>query len=424
MARPTPLAAFAATAPGLAPLAAAELVALGVRPTAVDAAGVAFSATPEQLYRANLWLRTASRVLVRLAEFRATAFHELERFARQVPWERVIDAERPVRLRVTCRKSRLYHSDAVAERVAGAIARRVGGSGAYEAGGDDDEGDDAAGHDVPAHDAPAEAGPQLFVVRFFHDRCTISADSSGALLHRRGYRQAIAKAPLRETLAAAMLLASRWDGRAPLIDPMCGSGTIPIEGALIARRLAPGRRRGFAFTRWPSFEPERWERLLARADAEALPRAPGPIVGSDRDAGAVRAARENAARAGVADDVAVEQRPVSALAVPPDAGWLVTNPPYGKRVGELGPLRDLYARLGEVIRERCPGWTVALLSPDKRLDAQLRLPLDELLATRNGGIAVRVLSGAIPAAAAVAPPGPTPGTSPVPPPVAADPPAQ
>ncbi len=386
-----PLAAFAVTAPGLAPLTADELAALGVRPDAVEPAGVAFHATMAQLQAANLWLRTASRVVVRLAQFRATAFHELERHARQVPWERIVDADRPVRLRVTCRKSRLYHSDAVAERVADAIARRVGGGGGFEHAGEDD-------HD--AEHGGEEADAQLFVVRFFHDRCTISADSSGALLHRRGYRQALAKAPLRETLAAAMLLAAGWDGGTPLVDPMCGSGTLPIEGALLARRLAPGRHRRFAFMDWPGFDAAAWREALARADAEALPAAPAPIVGSDRDAGAVRAARENAERAGVTADVQVEHRPLAALAPPPGPGTLATNPPYGKRVGEPGggegAPRELWAQLGKLARARCPGWTVAILSPDRRLDALTGLPLAECLATRNGGIPVRVVAGQVP----------------------------
>ena len=382
-----PLHAFAVTAPGLAPLAADELRALGLAVREVEPAGVAFDATQGELQAANLWLRTASRVTVRLASFRATAFHELERHARQISWERIVDAERPLRLRVTCRKSRLYHSDAVAERVAGAIEHRVGGVPRFERAGDEDgegEGEDEGG------DA------QLFVVRFFHDVCTVSADSSGGLLHRRGYRQALAKAPLRETLASAMLLASGWDPRTPLVDPMCGSGTIAIEGALLARRMAPGRERRFAFMDWPGFDRAAWDAALERADAGVLPAAPAPIVGSDRDAGAVRAARENAERAGVGADVTVEQRPLAALVPPPGRGALVANPPYGKRVGEPGPVRDLWTRLGEVARERCPGWTVAILSPDRRLDALTRLPLEERLATRNGGIPVRVVAGAVP----------------------------
>jgi putative N6-adenine-specific DNA methylase len=374
-------AAYAVTAPGLAPLAAAELRAMHVVPTGIDAGGVAFSATREKLWTANLWLRTASRVVVRAAEFRATAFHELERLARGVPWARWVSAERPVRLRVTCRKSRLYHSDAVAERVAGAIERAVPGARWEAAAGDDDA------------DAPDDERAQLFTVRFVRDVCTISADSSGELLHRRGYREALAKAPLRETLAAATLLAAGWDPAAPLVDPMCGSGTIAIEGALMARRIAPGRRRGFAFMGWPDFDAAGWQALLDRADADALPAAPAPIRASDRDAGAVRATIENAERAGVAADVEVARLPLSASEAPAgDApGWLVANPPYGKRVGEADALGPLYGRLGDVLRERFPGWHAALLSADPALERRVGLSWTEALRTSNGGIPVRVV---------------------------------
>jgi putative N6-adenine-specific DNA methylase len=407
---PTPRhAAFAVAAPGLAPLVAEELRALGFHGLRPEEGGVAFDATPERLMLANLWLRVASRVVVRLVDVPGvTSFRELERVARLVPWETLVMPGVAVRVRATCRKSKLYHSDAVAERVGAAIVRAVGGVTLVAGGAADDESDDADASDAtdaPDGHAPGEE-PQLVVVRFFHDRCTISADSSGALLHRRGWRQAVGRAPLRETLAAAMLHAAGYDGSAPLLDPLCGSGTIAIEAALRARRVAPGRHRRFAFERWPGHDADAWQRVQAEADARALPRAPHPILASDRDAGAVAATRANAERAGVGADVQVEQRPLSGVQPPGPgdergdgrAGWVVTNPPYGKRVGERGPLRDLYARLGDVLRVRCPGWQVALLSADPALDGQLALALDAAVRTRNGGLAVRVLVGRVPEA--------------------------
>jgi putative N6-adenine-specific DNA methylase len=383
---PAPLSLFAVTAPGLEPLARAELLSLGVPGARVDEGGVAFGGGAEAVMRANLWLRTASRVVERVAEFRATTFYDLERLARQVPWERYAEAGRPVRFRVTCRKSRLYHSDAVAERLATALDRRLGGGAVVDAAAEDeDEGDE---------------GAQLFVARLVHDHCTISADSSGALLHRRGYRQAVAKAPLRETLAAALLAGAGWTADAPLVDPMCGSGTIAIEAALRARRIAPGASRRFAFMHWPSFDAARWDALLDAARAGERPAGelragPGTIHGSDRDEGAVAAARANAERAGVADDVDFDVRPVSAIAPPPGPGFVVTNPPYGVRVGERDRLRNLYLALGNVLRARCPGWTAALLVADRQLEAHLQLPLADVLATSNGGIPVRLAVGTV-----------------------------
>ena len=392
-----PLRCFAATAPGLEELTAAELRPLLAAPPAAEPGGVAFAADLGELYAANLWLRTASRVTVRLAEFTATSFRDLERFARRVPWETVVGRDEPLRLRVTCRKSRLYHSDAVAERVANAVAYRVGGSGVFAAAGAE-EGPDAE----PDPDDAAGDDAQLLVVRFLHDHCTISADSSGALLHRRGYRQAVGKAPLRETLAAAVLLAAGYDGTGPLVDPLCGAGTLAIEAALIARRLAPGGARRFAFERWPGFAAGTWDALRADAAARARPYAPHPIFGSDRDEGAIRAAADNAGRAGVADDLTLGVHALSAAPVPDGRGpgWLVANPPYGKRVGDSDALRDLWARLGQFARVRCPGWQAAVLAPDATLGRQLDLPTRAVLRTTNGGLPVQVLAATVPARAA------------------------
>ncbi|HEU4630537.1 MAG TPA: THUMP domain-containing protein [Gemmatimonadaceae bacterium] len=383
-------AAFAITAPGLEALTAAELHAIGLPPSGTEPGGVAFVADVAGLCAANLRLRTASRVVVRVAEFTVVAFRELERHAARVPWERFVAPGRAVAFRVTCRKSRLYHSDAVAQRLALAVTRRVGGAQVVADAGES-EGGEEDGARIP---------PQLFVVRLLHDRCTISADTSGPLLHRRGYRQAVAKAPLRETLAAAMLLGAGWRPDAPLVDPMCGSGTIAIEGALLARRIAPGLQRDFALRHWPEHDDGAWRAEHARAAGEALSRAPAPIVAADRDAGAVAATEANARRAGVLDDLAIARQPLSALEPPAGAGWLVTNPPYGARIGARDPLRDLYARLGQLARTRLGGWTVALLSADARLEAQVGLRFEEGFRTTNGGIRVRLVRAAVPAPSA------------------------
>ncbi|MFM8566482.1 MAG: class I SAM-dependent RNA methyltransferase [Gemmatimonadota bacterium] len=386
-ARPT-FDAFAVTAPGLAPFASAELVALGIAPAATEPAGVSFTTDAAGLAAAQLGLRTVSRVIVRLASFRATAFHELERAARQVDWSTVLPAGAPFALRVTCRKSRLYHSDAVAERVAGAIVRRIPGATWQQGVETADEPEETS--------VDADDPPQLFIVRFDRDRCTISADASGALLHRRGYRLAVGRAPLRETLAAAMLFGADHDPTRPLVDPMCGSGTIAIEAALRARRIAPGLRRRFAVERWPQTDAAAWREARAAATDAMLASAPAPILASDRDAGAIDAACANAERAGVAQDIELRVAPLSALEPPPGPGLLIANPPYGVRVGETKPLRDLFARLGQVARTRCAGWDLVLLSADRGLEAQVGLPFTERVATSNGGIPVRLVRTRIP----------------------------
>lgn len=373
------------TAPGLETVTLREIERLGI-PADVEETGViAARGDREALYQLNLHLRTATRVLVRSAQFHAASFAELERRARDVPWERSVASDRPLRLRVTCRKSRLYHSDAVAERVALAVRRRLGTHVEWSAGGDGDTRADAL------------ADTQLIVVRLMRDVCTVSFDTSGAALHARGYREAVGRAPLRESLGAALLLASEWSPDTPLIDPMCGSGTIAIEAALLARRIAPGLNREFSFQQWPEFEGAVWDRLRDEASSAQLDAAPAPIIASDRDAGAITASLANAERAGVSGDLVVRRAGISELA-PPEGppGLVVANPPYGVRVGERGPLHALYGTLGEVLRERCPGWQVVLLTADPQLERATRLRLSERFRTRNGGIPVRCVTARIP----------------------------
>jgi len=352
--------------PGLEQLAAGELATLGLT-TELDTGGVAFRAGARELYQANLYSRVASRILVRIAEFRATAFWELEKRARAIQWTDLVAPGRGVGFRITSKKSKLYHQDGIAERLASALVGAVAGASASDA-----------------------EGAQEFVVRIFRDVVTVSIDSSGALLHQRGYRLAAAKAPLRENLGAALILAARWDTSRPLLDPFAGSGTMPIEAALIARRIPSGWQRRFAFQEWPGFDERAWQAVRAEAESNILPRAGAPIYGSDRDAGAIESATANAQRAGVGADIEWRRAAVSEAAVPEPAGWIVSNPPYGVRISEGKQLRDLFARLGQLARERYRHWVIALLAADPRLIAATGLVLEEALRFRNGGIPVRL----------------------------------
>jgi len=388
---------FAVTAPGVEGITAREVRALTPHPQPLpplpthfvgrggrgEAGGIEYKGSLRDLYRANLHLRTVNRMLVRLGEFYAAAFSELRKKASRLPWGNFLVPGQPVTLRVTCHKSRLYHSEAVAERVAGAIEDRLGKAASHVKGQEADE---------------ASSSTQMIVVRLMRDKCTISVDSSGALLHQRGYRLATAKAPLRETLAAAIVLASGWDLTSPLLDPFCGSGTIPIEAALMALGIPPGRSRRFAFMDWPSFDAALWESVLAESSSLSPTPWP-PILASDRDAGAIEAARANAARAGVANAIEFSCRAVSAIEPPPRSGWLVTNPPYGVRVGANpdADLRNLYARFGQVLRARCSGWHLALLSSHPQLQHSLGLEFDEArsLSLVNGGLRVKLVQAVV-----------------------------
>jgi len=358
---------FAACAPGFEAVAAQELFNLGIATPRAEAGGVNFRGFVSHVYKVNLWARSIERVLLRLAEFRALTFKELHDKARQIDWAQFIQPTRPVSIRATCHKSRLIHSDAVVERVATAIA-------------------DKFKRNIGADDADEHA--QLIVVRLVNDVCTISLDSSGPLLHRRGYRQATAKAPLRETLAASMLLASGWTPAHPLIDPFCGSGTIPIEAALLARNIAPGLKRRFAFMDWPEFDRAAWNDLVSQATESILEKTPAAILGSDRDAGAIEASPANAERAGVQGDIEFTVRAVSAIE-PIGRGWLVTNPPYGQRLSEDKDVRNLYAQFGKVVRAKCAGWHVALLAADVQAERIAGFHFDRPIYFSNGTIKVR-----------------------------------
>ncbi len=371
---------FVASAPGMEALTAQEMRTLEIsagHATQVEG-GIEFTGNLPEIYRANLLLRTAGRVLVRLGKFHAAAFSELRKKGARLPWETYLQPGQPVALRATCHRSRLYHSDAVVERLVGAIGDRLGTPPELVTG-DTEE---------------MEQPPQIIHARLVNNVCTISVDASGAHLHRRGYRLATAKAPLRETLAAGLVLASGWDGHAPLLDPFCGAGTIAIEAALWARNHAPGRERHFAFMDWPGFVADMWETTLAAAQAAEQPIS-GPLFASDRDAGAIRAAEANTARASVTDSIAFTCQAVSAIAPPPGPGWIVTNPPYGVRVSANHDLRNLYAQFGHVLRARCSGWHVALLCSDSRLIQQTGLRLETTHTWLNGGLRVHVAQGMV-----------------------------
>ena len=351
---------FVACIPGLEPLLHEELrevlgpdVVLETAPGGVECPD-ALPRLPEILLHSAI----ASRVLMRLGSFRARGFPDLERQAARLDLSKVRSPGRPLAFEVTSRKSRLYHTGAIEER----LRRELDGG-------------------------PDDAPDALrLVVRAVRDVFTLSADAGGDALHRRGYRLRTAKAPMRETLAAALLRASGWTPDRPLVDPFCGSGTIPIEAARRARGIAPGIDLAFDAEGWPGRDDAAW--TAARAEAAARERAADGLVvlGSDRDAGAIEAAGENAARARVDDVVRFERAAVSTAPMP-EGAIVVTNPPYGRRIGG-GDLRDLFAALGRRMREA--GAAGATLITDDA--APLRaggLASRTLLRTRTGGIDVQ-----------------------------------
>ena len=334
-----PLRLFAVTTPGLEPVLTAELQALpGVRELHTLPGGVEFTGDLSTLYRANLWLRSASRVLLRLGQLRAVHFASLRRQVAQLPWEQFASGQVGVSVAATAHHCRLYHSGAIAERIASGIADRG---------------------IIVLPETRADAPALHLVVRGQDDVFTISLDTSGELLHRRGYRTQDTGAPLRETLAAGVLQLSGWDGTTPLFDPTCGSGTLVIEAALLAAQRAVGRDRTFDFQSWPTFAPALWTKIKAEADAGARPFQPGLLYASDIDPAALTVARQNAARAGVESAITwsvADARRAVVPAGPP--GLVLCNPPYGVR---LASPHRLYRELGRLARS-ATGWRLGILT--------------------------------------------------------------
>jgi putative N6-adenine-specific DNA methylase len=352
--------------PGLETLAQNELRLLRIQGVP-EVGGLAFSGTDRDVVQANLCLRTASRILQRIALFPVAGFDGFEKQCRRIKWGRFLTPSVPIDVRVTCESSRLYHEKAVQERLLHWL-----------------------NEDCAVRPGEEGESSQRIYVRIVKNRCTISIDTSGDHLHRRGYRLQTAKAPLRENLAAAMVLASGWArNRPPLYDPFCGSGTILIEAALIAKRIVPGlvTERTYAFQSWPDASKyvelvtelrEHWKGQI-RAESQPL------FFGSDRDAGAIQAAQENARRAGLT--IEWQQCSFSDVSYLPDS-FVLCNPPYGQRIGE--DLRNLYAALGGLARSR-PDLTIAWLSSDPRWQRATAMAWQKRLGFSNGGLAVQLL---------------------------------
>lgn len=331
---------FLAGPPGLEPLLREEAEEKGFAVKSTVAGGVMISGGWPDVWRANLCLRGASRVLVRIGEMRVMHLAQLDKRARRLPWSDFLRRDVPLHVEATTKRSRIYHSGAAVERVATAIQETMGAPMA------------------------ADANTRIFV-RIENDLCTVSVDTSGDLLHKRGFKQAVGKAPMRETLAAVFLRACGYNGTETVLDPMCGSGTFLIEAAEIASGLAPGRARRFAFEQLAGFDEKSWAAMRADVKPQDVS---VRFFGRDRDAGAIDMSRTNADRAGVSALIDFQEKAISKL-TPPDspAGLIIVNPPYGDRIGDTNRLRDLYAAFGQVMREQFSGWRVGLITSDRKL---------------------------------------------------------
>ncbi|MBI5491120.1 MAG: RNA methyltransferase [Deltaproteobacteria bacterium] len=371
--RPTWLATAAR---GTEPILARELRALGAEDVREESGGVAFAGRLELALRCNLRLRTANHVLLRLASFPIAGPDELYAGASEVPWEEHLTVRSTFAVFAHGRAEGIGHTGFAALRVKDAIADRIRGRKGERP-------------DVDPRDPAVRV-----VVHLASRSASLFLDTSGDSLHRRGYRVAQTEAPLRETLAAALVLWSGWDRRRPLCDPMCGSGTIAIEAALLARGRAPGLGRRFGFQRWPAFgevEARAWRAMVQEAREEAAAGdSPVPVWASDVDRHAVEATRANAEAAGVAPLLHLAVADARRFDPPGPSGMVLANPPYGERLSPgARELASLYRALGRSLRP--PGWVTILLSGHPSLPRLFggrptgRLPL------RNGALRCELL---------------------------------
>lgn len=358
-----PFDIFLVATPGLETPLAEEARAAGFANAETSHGGVTFSGTWNDVRRANLVLRGATRILARIASFRAMHLAQLDKRARKLPWAEWLRPNMPIHVEASCKRSRIYHAGAAAQRVATAIQEALGSP-------------------------VAEDAALRILVRIEDDLVTISIDTTGESLHKRGFKEGVAKAPMRETMAAMFLAQCGFDGAETVLDPMCGSGTFVIEAAEIALGLIPGRERNFAFEHLPGFDADAFARL--RHSVTISRSAISRFVGHDRDAGAIRMADENARRAGVSGVTRFTQQSIEDL-TPPDGppGLVIVNPPYGTRIGQKGPLIGLHRTLGTVLRTRFAGWRVGIITADKQLAQATGLSFEPALPpVLHGGIRV------------------------------------
>jgi putative N6-adenine-specific DNA methylase len=366
---------FATCARGLERPLADELRALGADDVAPGRGGTAFAGDKALLYRANLWLRTAVRVLKPVLEADVASPDELYDAVRRVDWSQYLTPEHTLAVDANVRDSYITHSKYAALRVKDAICdqfvERVGRRPSVDV------------------DEPM-VGLNLHVYR---NHAVLSLDSSGESLHKRGYRPILTKAPLNEALAAAIVLLTGWPGDVPFADPMCGSGVLPIEAAWLALRRPPGlTRRRFGFQGWMDYDVRLWTALRDEARRGVLKQLPAPVVGSDVRRDAVSFATGNARAAGIGHLLRFDVKDVRDFRPPAQQpGAIVCNPPYGERIGEEKELKPLYRALGEVLYQRCAGWRAFVFTGNARLAREIGMKPARAVPLMNGKIPCELL---------------------------------
>ncbi len=369
---------FAAiTTPGFEHVLRSELSELeGVEINDLISGGVQFCGPLDLIYSTNLCLRTANRILMRIGSFTARSYPELYNKCRRIDWELYCGFSDAVNISVSARNSRLHHTGNIGKTVFDALSEQMKKLGVHI-----------------KHDPNAAI---VFHVRIFQDECMISVDSSGDLLYKRGYRLKTAFAPLRETIAGAVLKLARYSRYPVIMDLMCGSGVFILEAVSMALRKAPGISRSFAFMNWPAFNSHKWEKICREVKDEELEHTEKRFLASDINEEALCCARENAARLGVAGFVEISKQDCLTVKPVTSPGLLISNLPYGKRIRASEPgLHEFFQKLGKHLRKQFRGWDFAFIAEDPDFAKISGLRVGEEVRFKNGGIAVRLVMGRI-----------------------------
>lgn len=365
---------FATTAKGLEDVLAAELSALGFRGIKSTSGGVAFSGKINDGYRACLWLRTANRVLMPLVDFSCPSQEALYEGVKEIPWENHLTPQMTLAVDANLRDSALTHSRFAALKTKDAIVDRI-----------------RERCEQRPNVEPKD--PDLRInLHLAQNHATISLDLAGTGLHRRGYRRDPTIAPLKETLAAGLVALTGWDQQSHFVDPMCGSGSLPLEAALLASDTAPGLLSpNFGFQRWLNFDAASWQTLLEEARQEQKQVPNNLIFGSDRDRKAVELARRNAENSRVGNQVRWSQQDFAKLVPPAASGTLICNPPYGERIGDEAQLEAFYGKIGDTLKQSWKGWTAWIFTGNLPLAKRIGLKPSRRIVLFNGPIECRLL---------------------------------